>query len=726
MAITQGQITLDEAATIDKRLQTVTRTSGDTVHNEVMCLIDPDAASGDQAIATVPATIPALTARGLAVWPIVGNRAASGALGALNDAVTVAGEGSGAINWEVDTGTLSGTVVFEATLDDTNWFAIDAIRIDGTIITSITSFPDRGALTSSGYSQVRLRVSVYTSGTSNGRVEASVGTGVVRLGDSLPAGTNNIGDVDIASLPDEGQQSMANSISVAIASDQSAVPVSATNLDIRDLVPAQDTVQIGDGVETALVTAAGSLAIDIAEATATVTVDSELPAAAALSDAFANPTAPAVGAFLMAYDGATDWERVQVTGGGLHIHDGGNIITVDGTVTADAGTGPWPVTDNAGSLTVDAPVATPVAVRLSDGAAFYEAPLRQARESAFAEGVSALAELDDTATVTPTEGQMAPLRITAERSLHVELRSGTGEIGVIGTPLRVDPTGTTTQPVSATDLDIRNLVPAQDTVQIGDGVETALVTAAGSLAIDIAEATASVTVTATNLDIRDLSSAQDSVDTELAAAAALSDAFANPTTAPVGAFLMGYDGTDWERVRVTNLGQLHVDVQNATLEVVGDVADDIAMAGNPLPTGAIARNVDRTAVGNLDATYVLADLLGKLVTMPYAVPERMISGVGTRSSSTFSDLIAAGGASTRNYITSLSASNTNATTDVRVDFRDGAAGDVLSFWLAANGGGASHVMPTPWRLGLNNALQAALSAAVTDVRVSAQGFRANI
>jgi hypothetical protein len=42
---------------------------------------------------------------------------------------------------------------------------------------------------------------------------------------------------------------------------------------------------------------------------------------------------------------------------------------VSGTVTANAGTGPWPVTDNAGSLTVDAPVGTPVFARLSDGAA---------------------------------------------------------------------------------------------------------------------------------------------------------------------------------------------------------------------------------------------------------------------------------------------------------------------------------------------------------------------
>jgi hypothetical protein len=42
---------------------------------------------------------------------------------------------------------------------------------------------------------------------------------------------------------------------------------------------------------------------------------------------------------------------------------------VSGTVTANAGTGPFPVSDNGGSITVDAPVATPVYARLSDGGA---------------------------------------------------------------------------------------------------------------------------------------------------------------------------------------------------------------------------------------------------------------------------------------------------------------------------------------------------------------------
>ena len=43
------------------------------------------------------------------------------------------------------------------------------------------------------------------------------------------------GDDGVIELPDEGQQTMANSISVAIASDQSAVPVSGpvTDAELR-------------------------------------------------------------------------------------------------------------------------------------------------------------------------------------------------------------------------------------------------------------------------------------------------------------------------------------------------------------------------------------------------------------------------------------------------------------------------------------------------------------
>lgn len=168
------------------------------------------------------------------------NRTASGALGAANNAVTLSAEGSGIVHWEIDTGTLVGTVVFEATLDDTNWFAINAIRINGTIIASTATFADRGALDCAGYSQVRMRVSAYTSGTSNGRLEASSGSGVVRLGQALPTGANVIGALASNQSVNAAQINgvtplMGNGVTgtgsqrVTIASDNTAFSVNSTS-----------------------------------------------------------------------------------------------------------------------------------------------------------------------------------------------------------------------------------------------------------------------------------------------------------------------------------------------------------------------------------------------------------------------------------------------------------------------------------------------------------------
>lgn len=68
-------------------------------------------------------------------------------------------------------------------------------------------------------------------------------------------------------------------------------------------------------------------------------------------------------------------------GNSITVDDGATSLTVDGTVAAtQSGTwtvtgagGSFPVTDSSGSLTVDAPVATPVFVRLSDGSSAISA-----------------------------------------------------------------------------------------------------------------------------------------------------------------------------------------------------------------------------------------------------------------------------------------------------------------------------------------------------------------
>lgn len=650
MAINAGQITLDEAVTIDKRLQTVTRTITDPVHNEVFCLIDPDDAD-NSAFARIKNVIPATNEYGITVRPLNLNRTASGALGALNAAVTVATEGAGSVTWEIDTGTLSGTVTPEATLDDTNWFAISAIRLDGTIIASTSSFADRGALTSAGYSQVRLRVSAYTSGTSNARVEASHAVApVVRLGQAIPVGDNAIG-----------------------------------------------RVKLTDGTDVALVTAAGELNVI---ATAQPSVD--------IGDVTVN-------------NGAA--------GAAVNIQDGGNSITVDGTVTANAGTGlgslavvgsgteatalrvtvatdstgVLSVDDNGGALTVDngGTFATQDSQVLTDNGAFVDGTSK-----VFMAGYI----YDEVAGTALTENDAAAARVNINRAVVGVIEDGATRARYAtvsaANALKVDGSAVT-QPVSGTVAVTQSTTPW--TVQ-------------GQTAHDSA-----ITGDPVRIGGRSSAAAQADVtaDGEAVNAWFLRNG-AQATVITAAGALIGGDATNGLDVDVTRVsGTVSVQIAAETanrIEVMGDIADDSAAAGNPVQIGVIARNVDRTAVGNADISYATGDLLGKQIVLPYAVPELFVSGLATLTTTSDVSVIGAGGAGVRNYITSLSATNTSGTA-TRVDFKDGTTTQI-SFYVAASGGGAAQSFPVPLRGTANTAYQAALSAGVTDVRVSAQGYKA--
>ena len=98
-----------------------------------------------------------------------------------------------------------------------------------------------------------------------------------------------------------GQKVAASSIPVVIASDQSSVNTVVTAGTITSIV-------------------------------GTVTVDSELPAAAVLADGTTNPTVPGVGAFAMGYNGST-WDRIRTANTGRLQVD---VITGGGTNTPTA------------------------------------------------------------------------------------------------------------------------------------------------------------------------------------------------------------------------------------------------------------------------------------------------------------------------------------------------------------------------------------------------------
>jgi hypothetical protein len=98
------------------------------------------------------------------------------------------------------------------------------------------------------------------------------------------------------------------------------------------------------------------------------------------------------------------------------------------------------------------------------------------------------------------------LAVNADGSINAVISDGGGSITVDGAVT-----------VSATDLDIRDLSAAQDNVAISDGTDTLAVNADGSINAIINDGGGSitvdgaVTVSATDLDIRDLSAAQDNV-----------------------------------------------------------------------------------------------------------------------------------------------------------------------------------------------------------------------
>lgn len=81
------------------------------------------------------------------------------------------------------------------------------------------------------------------------------------------------------------------------------------------------------------------------------------------------------------------------------------------------------------------------------------------------------------------------------------------------------------------------------------------------------------------------------VDTELPAAAALADATANPTTPIVGAALQGYNGATWDRLRVDAQKNLLVGLRNsAGADLLASLTDGVSSGSSLLGSGPFLYN----------------------------------------------------------------------------------------------------------------------------------------
>ena len=179
---------------------------------------------------------------------------------------------------------------------------------------------------------------------------------------------------------------------------------------------------------------------------------------------------------------------------------------------------------------------------------------------------------------------------------------------------------------------------------------------------------------------------------------------------------------DYTGIRVDSEGKLWV----ASVST-GNVANDAADSGNPVKIGAHASNSieTETQVANSDRVDIKADLNGVLLGRPHTTLEEIISErvSNTDGASTAFTNFAAGGSGVHNYVTDITVLNTSAT-DGYVDIRDGTAGSILWTLPLPAGGGATHSFTLPLKGGDNTALAYDVSAALTTVYISVNGFQA--
>ena len=347
------------------------------------------------------------------------------------------------------------------------------------------------------------------------------------------------------------------------------------------------------------------------------------------------------------------------------------------TVTGTAGT--FPVTDSGGSLTVDAPVGTPVFVRLSDGtSAIATLPVSATQSGTW--------NVANTGTFAVQAAQTGTWTVTGTGGTFPVTDSG-GSLTVdapVGTPVFVrlsDGTSAiTTLPVIATQSGTWNVANT------------------GTFAVQAAQTgTWTVTGTGGTFPVTD-SGGSLTVD------------------APVGTpvFVRLSDGTS----AITNL------------PVTGSAAHDAVDANNPLKIGtkAVSTPSTLTLVSAADRTDLFSGTDGILLvrnhtTLDDVVQERATNTDG--ASTAFTSGLAAPGSGVRICVTAVTICNSSATF-CTVDLRDGTAGSVLWTLPVPATGGVVQRFDPPLKLTANTALAFDASGATTTLTISANGFRTKL
>jgi len=162
---------------------------------------------------------------------------------------------------------------------------------------------------------------------------------------------------------------------------------------------------------------------------------------------------------------------------------------------------------------------------------------------------------------------------------------------------------------------------------------------------------------------------------------------------------------------------------NGSQAVGGCVATNTATPCNPMNLGAQAVSSENSAATTAREVQLVADLVGKLIVLPYANPENFVNGTTAAITDTTStSTIASAGGSLRNYITSACITNSHATVGTFVKLLEG-SNIIWEVYAAPAGGGACQTFAVPLRGAAATAINCQPVTTGANVICTAAGYK---
>jgi len=576
------------------------------------------------------------------------DRSVTGTITAVDGAVTLPLSGRKGAGF-ILTGTWTATVACQVSVDGgTTWVTVDHYRFSDETRAATTATNGSFAISDlRGASHVRVTATAYTTGTINVTLNTSAA-------DAVGVGATITVDTEIGAA--------------AALADATANPTTGSlgalgllfNGTTWDRMRGDITNGLDVDVTRMSALVAGSAVIGEVGVT-------ELPAAAALADAAANPTTTTTGAASLLFNGTT-WDRMRGdTTNGLDV----DVTRMSALVAGSAVIGEVGVTE------------LPAAGALADTAA-----------NPTTTSVGALALLFNGTTWDRMRGDTTNgLDVDVTRMSALVAGSAIiGEVGVTELPAAAALADDAANPTTTTVGAMLSGFDGTTWDRLRTGTPASLVTAASTGRLQVQ-----------GFLYED--SGGGSFSSPMASAGAVGDAAAGRNHLIVAPWV--FNGTTYDRVRGDATGGLFSQ---------GAIAHDAADTGNPIKIGGKGTADEPTAVTEGDRVNAWFDLFGRQVTID-GHPNTELP-VTVNGSAAGTSIIAAPGAGISIYVKKVSIYNRAATATV-ISLRDGAAGTIRFTANITKGDEAKADFGSRgWKLTANTALVADISQASADVNIT--------